>query len=235
MTWFTCIEEKVEGPYELEKLKEMLVSGSLPKDCLIWGRGQEEWRQASKWIGSVDSTVQKLEPKKQGQAWHFALDGESKGPMSRAELLHELRHIREKDEILVWTKGMKQWADLFDFHDLVDELGLNRRTHLRANIDGTLTVTLEDGGKLMGHLRTCSEGGMGAGGFHNNLSMGLNVKLDINSDKLGEPFSVKAQVQYVTDSGYVGFKFLSIGMEAKSKIVQHINENKLPESSEEAA
>ena len=235
MSWFTCLEEKVEGPYELDKLKEMIASGAIPQSCLIWGRGQDNWKMASQWAQSVDHTVQELKPKRSGQAWHYAMDGESKGPMSRAELLHELRHIREKDEILVWTKGMKQWADLFEFHDLVDELGLNRRSQPRAKVDGSLVVTTDEGGKLMGHLRTCSEGGIGAGGFHKDLSMGQTVTLDVTSDKLGEAFNVKAQVQYITENGYAGFKFLSIGAEAKSRIVQHINANKHPDESQEAA
>jgi len=239
MSWFTCIGEEVKGPFELEELKEIVMNGNLPENCIVWGRGLDEWCLASKWINKANAVVKELKHKQIGQTWHYAVDGESKGPMSRAELLHELRHVRHKDEILVWTKGMKQWADLFDFHDLVDELGLNRRSQPRARAKGNVEIQTDEGGIIAGQVRTISIGGIGIGSLNQSLGMGQAFNVKINAPDLGESFTVKAQVQYMTDNGYAGMKFLSIGSEAKSKITQYINSKKpgVPEedSSKDAA
>ncbi len=204
-------------------------------ECLVWGRGQGDWLTLANWMKLSESYhAQEGQNKRPEQMWHYALEGDAKGPMSRAELILELSNIRDKDQILVWTKGMTAWADLFEFHDLLDELGLNKREHPRAAISGSLVIATEDGNTVIANLKTISAGGAGATNVNQMLTMGQNVTLEVKSDSLNETINVKAQVQYVTEFGYVGFKFQSISMEAKSRIVQYLRTAKVPATQQAA-
>lgn len=227
--WFICHNENVVGPFTVDEIKDQVHQGLLGQECLVWGRGQGDWVSVGNWIKLSDSyQASEVQNHRPEQMWHYAIEGDSKGPMSRGELILELSNIRNKDQILVWTKGMTAWADLFEFHDLLDELGLNKREHPRAPIRGAVVITPEDGAPIIAQLKTVSAGGVGATNVNQSLSMGQNVTLEIKSDSLNETISVKAQVQYVTELGFVGFKFQSISMEAKSRILQYLRSAKGP-------
>lgn len=232
MTWFICTDERVEGPFTAEAVKGLWDGGSLTDESIVWGRGHSDWVKVKNWVNSEESKIDIQNSKLSSQLWHYALNGESKGPMTRGELMHELRNIRDKDQILLWTKGMKAWADLFEFHDILNELGLDKRTDPRADIQGTLTIEMEKGGKVLGQLRTISTGGLGATGVSGQLSVGQSIQVEIQSGQLSVPIRAKTIVQYITDLGFVGLKFESLSMEAKSQILQHIRISKeaLPEA-----
>jgi hypothetical protein len=177
------------------------------------------------WSQNLSQITSSLQQQAVQQLWHYAVDGDSKGPMTRIELIGEIKGLRQKDGILIWTKGMKAWADLYEFHDLVDEIGLNRREHPRATVDGSVVLKVDDK-TLIGKLRTLSVGGFGGSQMNTYLAIGQVVQADIKSDALGDAISVKAIVQYITDAGFVGFKFSSISMENKSRIVEFIRRQK---------
>ncbi len=222
-TWFITLKEQTKGPFSQDEIKSLLNDGSLPLDCQIWGRGQTDWVMASNWMTKPSSTTADASNAKQEQAWHYAVQGVSKGPMPRAQLVAELRATHKKDEVLVWTKGMKAWADLFEFHDLLDEIGLNRREHPRAAIDGQVILRLEDGKTIIGQLKTISPGGFGVGNIIEPLSMGQIVNVEVRSPLLGgDPITTRATVQYVTDTAFIGMKFVSVSMENKSRILEYL-------------
>lgn len=221
--WFICKSEKVQGPLTADEIKAQVASGTLPLDCLIWGRGHKEWIALSRWIKDVGHREESVSTV-QEQLWHYAIDGTSKGPMTRAELVNEIKGIKQKDEVLVWTKGMKAWADLFEFHDLLDDVGLNRREHPRAPIHGQAILTADDGQSVIGQLKTISSGGLGVTHVGQNLKIGQTLMVEIRSAELGDSITSKATVQYVTQSGYVGFRFVSLSMENKARIMQYVKQ-----------
>ncbi len=223
MAWFINAEENSEGPFSTEEIKGLLDQGQLPLDSFIWGRGMENWMTIGQWTKGNYS--QKSKPVPTEQMWHYARDGVSKGPMNREQLVVELSNIREKDLILVWTKGMKAWADLFEFPDLIEDLGLNRRLHPRAPIKGSVVLKVNDQAHIC-QLRTISEGGVGISGAPNGLNQGDPVHIEVNAKALGDNFGVKSKVQYTTQLGYIGIKFDGINQEGKSKILQYINDYK---------
>lgn len=230
MSWFISAAENSEGPYSTEDVKSFVDNGKIPLDSLIWGRGMDKWVTLTHWVkGNYASRTQQAPTQ---PMWHYAREGVSKGPMPRAELVLELSNIREKDLILVWTKGMKAWADLFEFPDLVEDLGLNRREHPRAPIKGSVMLRTETGATLC-QLRTVSAGGIGVSGAPKELKMGDLIQLDISAAELGETIAVKAKVQYTTELGYIGLKFEGISQEAKSKILEYINSTKKNKSTDE--
>ena len=220
--WFICQNEVVHGPYSTEHVRSQLSSGLLTLDATVWARGQKEWLTLSAWSKQSfveDNSSDKSRPE---QMWHYAIQGQSKGPMTRAQLVNEIKSIQQKDEILVWTKGMKSWADLFEFHDLLDEMGLNRREHPRASIEGQAVLKTEDGHSIIARLRTISPGGAGVDQILENLSIGQTVTIEIRSSILGEAMTSKATVQYMTDSSFVGLKFAGLSMENKARILQYV-------------
>jgi PilZ domain/GYF domain 2 len=229
--WFICQNEKVTGPYTSDEVRAQVTGAQIPAGCLIWGRPMNQWQTIEWWTkespqlnsATVSNTAsvstEDLPPNQ--QQWHFAVDGASKGPLSRIELINELKTVQNKTEILVWTKGMKAWSDLYDFHDLIDEMGLNRREHPRAPIHGSLIIKTENN-TYIGQMKAISQGGFGAVQMDKSLSIGQVFNIEIKSDQLGDSINAKAIVQYVTDQGYFGCKFQSISMEAKARITEYI-------------
>jgi hypothetical protein len=223
--WFICQNETVRGPFTTEDIKTQLNSGILELDATIWARGQTEWSSVASWSKQSHTETDTAQKGKQEQLWHYAMQGQSKGPMPRAQLINEIRSIQHKDEILVWTKGMKSWVDLFEFHDLIDEIGLNKREHPRAVIAGQAVLKTEDGHTIIAQLKTVSAGGAGVDQIFESLSIGQTITLEIRSPALGEAITTKAAVQYVTDASFVGLKFSSLSMENKARILQYVRGN----------
>lgn len=221
-------DDKVSGPLSHDQVRAQFASGQIKEVCLIWGRSQNSWLPITKWMkdattqASTDTST--LSTNSQ-QMWHYAIDGDSKGPMPRVELVNELKSLHQKSEVLVWTKGMSAWADLFEFHDLLDEIGINRREHPRAKIDGSIVLKFNDK-TIIGLLKTISPGGFGAFQLGNNLAIGQVVSAEIKSEQLNSTLSGKAVVQYTSDSGFYGFKFQGLNMEAKAYILEFIKSSK---------
>ncbi len=221
--WFICVDENVKGPFTADEVKAMMTDGQIGESTLVWGRPQAAWIAANQWTAMLPQLVaqRSSESSSQQQLWHYAVNGVSVGPLTRAELVNELKAISQKDQILVWTKGMKSWADLFEFHDLLEEIGLNRREHPRSSISGAAVVRFDDK-TLLGQLKTVSPGGVGVSNLDSRLAIGQVVSIEIKSEELGEPLSMKALVQYSTDAGFYGFKAQSLSMEAKSRIIAYV-------------
>ena len=226
--WFLLQGEKVQGPFTHDEVRAEYAAGQTEENCLIWGRQHNLWQPLSTWLKTISQTeMQTTNDTVTQQLWHYAIEGESKGPMPRVELVNELKNLHHKGEILVWTKGMKAWADLFEFHDLLDEMGLNRREHPRSPINGSIVVKYDDQ-TIIGLLKSISPGGFGAVNLGNTLSIGQVVSVEIKSESLNSTVVVKSIVQYVSESGFYGFKFQSINMEAKAHIMEFIRRSKEP-------
>jgi hypothetical protein len=230
--WFVIQNERVTGPFTSDEMKAQVADGHISAESLIWGRPLKSWTPAKTWIKELSQAVQNAEKKVSYQMWHYAVEGVSKGPISRTDLVNEIKNLHSKGEILVWTKGMKAWADLFEFYDLIDEIGINRREHPRAHIQGSVVLKLNDQ-TIIGQLQTLSPGGFGATQINNQLSIGTVVTAEIRSEALGQSVTGKAAVQYLTDNGFVGFKFTAVNMETKARIHEYIRTTKV--ASERAA
>ncbi|MAE73969.1 MAG: hypothetical protein CL675_07715 [Bdellovibrionaceae bacterium] len=221
MKWFVLDNEAVEGPFETEALKNLVNDGGIPKDFRIWGRVQQTWIPAEEWVSNVDHLLADNNISSAGCIWHFGIGKKSHGPMTRKELVQALSQRRDISTILLWSKGMTNWAPIFEFHDILEELGINRREHPRADIDGNVEVHAQEGAHIYGRLLTISEGGMGFRGLA-SAQAGDTLQVTISSDHLGSPINAKVEVRYVSDSGFIGCRFQSINGEAKSSIIQYI-------------
>ena len=100
---------------------------------MIWSRAQNHWLSVQQWQDNVDELIVKSKDFTEIENWHYAFNGNSYGPFTRKDLLHQIKnHNADIGELLLWTTGMKDWAPVFEFLDIVDELGINARQHPRA-------------------------------------------------------------------------------------------------------
>lgn len=217
--WFLNQDEEISGPFSTEEIQHQISLGISP-EILIWGRSQEDWKTLSWWKQSLPHLLKSGSRHIKEEVWHLAHQGKSQGPLSRKELIESLKQMDSQQDVMLWTKGMKAWLPLFDFHDVMEELGIGRRKSPRAQLSGTVTIS---GGLVagIGQLRSISEGGLGVVGIPGGVP-GQELSLEINADTLGEPIRAKAEIRYVTESGYYGLKFTQISMEAKSSLIDYI-------------
>lgn len=220
--WFICKDEDVSGPFTTESLRESFANGELAQ-ALVWGRLASEWMSAADWHNGLDTLLnQQNKQQKRPQLWHYAYLGESYGPMPRADLIAALSEIDTKKEVLIWTKGMKSWAELFHFQDIIEDLGINRRQYPRARISGS--VVLRSGEKVaIGQLATIGVGGFGATQLDDTIVPGSTISAEIKSAEFSDTINVRAIVQYISEDGFVGFKFDRIHKEAEHLITGFVN------------
>jgi hypothetical protein len=210
----------VTGPFSTDEVKNLATQGEVQDRDMIWGALQSEWRQIGWWMVELPNLLSKTTQVKDPRAWHFAINGTAFGPFSRDDLMMKLRETSLTGDVLLWTKGMKAWAPIFEFNDILDEIGVNKRQFPRADIEGR--VNIKAGNQTLdGVLLTISEGGFGADQL-GALTPGQVVSVEINSDAFYEPIHAKAEVRYVTDAGYVGFRFQNLNMEGRGAIIQYV-------------
>lgn len=218
--WFVLRNEVVTGPFTTDEVKNLTSQGEVQDRDLIWGTLQSEWRQIGWWMVELPNLLANTKNIKDPRLWHFAVNGTAFGPFSRDDLIMKLKEHQLTQDILVWTKGMKAWAPIYEFNDLLDDIGVNKRQFPRADIEGRVSIKVGTQ-TVEGILLTISEGGFGADQLQ-GLTPGQVLAVEINSDAFYDPVHVKAEVRYVTDAGYVGFRFQNLNMESRGAIIQYV-------------
>ncbi|NQY99603.1 MAG: DUF4339 domain-containing protein [Bdellovibrionales bacterium] len=219
--WFTFHNERIEGPFSTDELKQKVQLGSVSSEALVWGQAQSDWKPLSWWHSNLDELLSRLQNNFDDRLWHYAMQGQSYGPMSRKQLVSELKKVTgDPNSALIWTKGMPNWAPIHEFHDLMDEVGVNRRAYPRAPIEGKVIINLSESQTIIGQLKTISEGGFGALNV-SGLVAGTEVAIEIQSESMPTVHAT-AQVRYVSESQFAGFKFSQINREAISRIVSYV-------------
>ena len=222
--WFVQIDDQVDGPFSASEIQTRLQTGQLAAHHLVWAAGMEQWRNLTWWtresqfVAPPASTVETVR-----EVWHFAVNGESKGPFQRGILLEELKKLASLGDVLLWTKGMKEWAPLFEFHDILTQIGVNKRQFPRADINGQVTIKTNAGTTLVAPLLTVSEGGMGVQ-LEEGVTSGMEVNLEITSTAFRAPLRAKADVRYVAN-GITGFRFSFISPEDKGALVSFVRQS----------
>lgn len=224
--WFVQSNDKVEGPMTLNDLQSRIQTGSVAGHDLVWSTGMDQWRSAT-WLNSESSqqelTQTAIQMAPAVELWHFALNGSSHGPYKRNELLDELKKVNSLGDVLLWTKGMKEWAPLFEFHDILSAIGVNKRQFPRADINGQVTVKTGEGRTLVAQALTISEGGMGIA-LEEGVVSGQSVSVEINSPAFRGPVHAKADVRYVAH-GVTGLRFSNVSQEHKGAIISFVRQS----------
>ena len=220
--WFVYHNEEVLGPFSTEKIQEKSSNGQFRPEFLIWSCAQPQWSTLRDWKEDLPQILNEYEAsiQKQLQHWYYTNEGKSHGPMPKEKLIKQVLQVENKQAITLWTEGMSSWRSIFEFNDILTEVGLNRRTHPRADIEGKATIKV-DGQIHMAQLRTISPGGCGLT-HTTNLSVGQRMHIEIQSEHFFAPLKATAEVRYISQIGFVGVKFEQIHMESQSAIIEYI-------------
>lgn len=218
--WFVQKGEVVDGPITTEDVQSRLKSGQLTPQHMIWSKGMKGWIRVESW--SAHSPISEDQTKEIAiETWHYAHAGKSYGPFHKPQLVTELKNVSDLYEVMLWTKGMKEWASIFEFHDLLNAVGVNKRQFPRADVNGRAVIKTEDK-TFIGKLITISEGGCGV--LAEGLSPGQTINLEMQSSAFREPLHAKAECRYISD-GFAGLKFVQISSETKSSIIQFVKQS----------
>ncbi len=225
--WFVEISDEVQGPFTTEAIQNRLVGGQLKTTDRIWGRMLEEWRTVGWWQTSLNQLSQVERQVSHPEVWHYAHNGTTFGPLAWPDLVHNLKTLRASSidqlvQIMIWTRGMKDWAPVTDFHEIMDALGVNKREAARAKIQGQAVIK-SLGNTYIAPLRTVSEGGFGCDPVP-GLFSGEVVTVEFQCGDAKEVVHAKAQVQYVND-GAIGFRFTQLNVESRGIIVQYVKKS----------
>lgn len=220
--WFVQINDRVDGPLTTDDVQARMESGIIDNSHLIWGAGMDQWRRVDWWSSELPNMNTQTHVNISPEAWHYAFRGQSNGPFRREKLLDELKLIDALGEVLLWTKGMKEWAPLFEFHDILSALGVNKRQFPRAEIKGQAIIKLGNT-TVTAPTVTISEGGLGLQ-HEGTLVPGQEISVDIQSPSFRQVLRAKAQVRYVSN-GITGLRFSHVSVETKGAIIQFVRQS----------
>ncbi len=211
----------MDGPLSTEDVQTRLQAGQISPQNMIWGRGLPAWRRLEWWMRELPriATVQHIELTP--ELWHFAFQGKSFGPFAKDPLIQELKMLESVGEVMLWTKGMKEWAPLFEFHEILNAIGVNKRQFPRADLDGRVVIKTVDS-TLSGKLVAIGEGGCGIV-IESGLVPGQAVTLDMESPAFRDILTCKAEVRYVS-GGVAGMKFTNVSNETRGAIISFVKQ-----------
>lgn len=220
--WFVQKDDSVDGPLSTEDVQQRLQSGLLHPQCTIWGKGLDSWISVNSWQQELPHLATNSQVEIIPEMWHYARAGKSLGPYPKHQLVEELKNLESLAEVMIWTKGMKEWAPLFEFHDLLNAIGVNKRQYPRSELAGRAVIKTSES-TLIGQLVTVSEGGCGII-VDQGLVPGQAFTLEMQSPSFRETLHAKAECRYISE-GVAGIKFTHISMETKGAIIQFVKQS----------
>lgn len=226
--WFVYSEKIVTGPFTTEQVDQCLTAGIWASDCFIWWKGQREWMPISSWREQLDKILKGETESSQNAVWYVDMNGSSVGPLTQKEMITQLRGVSSLNKVRLWSVGLNKWTDIFELHDIMEELGLSRRENERAPLMGSVAISRADQqGPVIVKAASLSGDGMGLNecGF---LVKGEQIQLIIKSDEFPHPVRVNGSVAYVTTQGYAGVKFQEVHPEALSLIIDYVKRFNVP-------
>lgn len=219
LTWFVQKEEMVDGPMTTEDVQTRLQTGQLSINNMIWGKGLDAWIRLDAWAQELPRLATASHIEVIPEMWHYAHNGKSFGPYTKGQLIDELKMLDSLGEVVIWTKGMKEWAPLFEFHELLSAIGVNKRQFPRADVTGRAVIKTGES-TLLGQLVSISEGGCGII-LENGLVPGQALAIEIHSPGFRDTLHAKAECRYVS-GGVAGLRFTHVSMETKGAIIQYV-------------
>jgi hypothetical protein len=216
--WFVYAENATEGPFTSAEVESRLNTYDFD-DIKVWGRQSPRWMEPQAWRSWVASELNKI-ASQTNLEWKFRGPNHSESKLLSEEALAEsLRDLDDYSQIEVWTKGLMHWEPIYNFHVLLDRLGVSRRKHPRIHTDGKVFLNGEE--SLVLPLSAISEGGFGV---TRATSLKVGTHYDFEFESKHFPFKIKGKAScvYTSDSQVAGFKFDYISEEAKSLIIQYV-------------
>jgi hypothetical protein len=214
---------KIFGPMQFDQLASYQDQPTM----LAWQPSMKEWLPVKEILKEPKSFMpqQNIEEPAIGNRktlWSLKTPLQERENLSYPELLKILRDLISFDDVWIWSKGYPSWLSVFEVPQIIDDLGISRRKHPRAPISGKIFVG-DQGQAIEGRLQSISEGGVGARELP-ALALGSTHSITIKSPALFSPVNATAEVVFVDPAlKLVGFKFCSLGHEARSLISEYIS------------
>ena len=243
--WFLQLNGNVKGPFTQDTLQSTLqtLDDAATAQALIWKRGLPEWVKASKFQTAKHQTPEdasdfdtKTEMAKvdddlfektftqtftQGAFYRAQVNFIDQPLMTKSELLTLIAKQQDVSKVSIQDPRTKEWKEVYAFPDIVERLGLSRRKQPRVPILAQFTGKSNTNQEVSYRVITISQGGMGFTENH-DLKIGDEVEGQISSPHFFQSISVKAEVIYAGQDGYIGLKFSQIPDEARAAIIDYI-------------
>lgn len=221
--WFVYSNDVVSGPFDTQKVQEQLSLGNFNASSFIWWKGQREWMPIQLWETQLKQILKNEGEKTQAPVWYLDTNGTPVGPLTQNEMLAHLRGLQNLGRVRLWTVGMNKWTNLFELHEIMDQLGMSRRENARAPLMGTVAVSRlsEDSQPILARAASISVAGIGINEAH-GLTKGETVQLVLKSPEFPHPIRLQAMAVYVTPQGYAGLKFTAAHPETQSLLFDYV-------------
>lgn len=205
--WFIHSNNLVEGPFSTTEVTDNLGRWS-SQSASFWCRQMKHWTPLKQWQSDfVKKAV--TENQKLGRSTWYCMHGrEVEGPMTLDLLIQRLKQIPSHTQVRLKPFGARIWRSVFDFKEVIELLGVDKRALPRIAIEGSVNIEQFD----QNHVRpllSIGEGGLGAGNC-DFLAVGEKLRLNIHSSSLPRPFSCVGRVVYLNFRKEAGFQFLQI-------------------------
>ena len=220
--WFIYDAEIVTGAYATEQVKGDIMSGRWSPVTQIWWKGSKEWMSIDKWYQHLDEIIEANRQQGQQPVWYAEKHGQQHGPMTKIDLIDLLKKLGEVKQVRLWTIGLNHWTNIFEFHEIIEAIGMSRRNYDRAPIVGKVIIQ-KNGESFERPLASVSGGGLGLR-ESGNLIAGETVTVAIQSSLLVNPVRASARVMYVEPTGYAGLQFQNIHIESKTTLIDYVNQ-----------
>ncbi len=234
--WFVYSSEVVSGPFSTEQVREQIQVGRWTSNCFIWWKGQREWMSVDAWETQLGKILKTEEEKSQSPVWYIDINGSPVGPLTQNEMIQHLRAVNSLGKVRLWTVGMNKWTNLFELHDVMDQLGMSRRETERAPLMGSVAINrLSEGARpTIARAASISVAGMGVNDAH-GITKGDEVQILIRSPEFPQPIRLAATIVYITPSGYAGMKFSNVHAETHSLIMDYVKKFNKPQEMRKSA
>ena len=235
--WFlySSIDKKVSGPFVSDDVHQKLGTGEITLDCSIWWKGQREWLSVRTWISSGEKLLKSQKEKSNNAIWYIDLGGEPAGPLTQSEMIDSLRGHQNFNRIRLWTVGMKNWKSIFEFSEVMDDLGVSRREHTRAPLIANVQLNRigDNEAPIVLKAATLSIAGIGLNNA-SSLMKGEELQIMIQTNEFSAPIRARATVIYVSSNGNAGLKFQQLHPESQSIIYDYIRKFTTEEAPQKA-
>lgn len=221
--WFLYSNDVVTGPFSTDDVHSRLSNNELDSQCFIWWKGQREWIPIATWKAELNSILASLVTNQQKPIWYIDVGAAPVGPLTRNELIENLRSMTDLGQLRLWAVGMQKWKTLFELHDLMEQLGISRRENDRAPLMGTVAISRpnDEPKSFVAKAASISVAGIGVSNAQ-NLHRGDDVALLIRSNDIPGNIHLRGEVVYVTEGGHAGIRFDKVHPETHALIHDYV-------------
>ncbi len=233
--WFihSSIDSKVSGPFVSQEVRQKLASGEITEGCNIWCKSQREWLSLGVWATNGEEILKNKNEKSENTIWYLDLGGEPVGPLTHKEMIHSLRGNKNLTLVRLWTVGIKNWKSVYEFSEIMDEMGMSRRENTRAPLMATMQIIRHGESESSNLFKVASISVAGVGiNDGQSLSQAEEIQVIIKCNAFSSPIRAQANVIYVSANGHAGIKFKQIQPEMQLLILDYIKKFSPEEISE---